>query len=222
IQGSHALPYLRRQNPEAYGRFCYKVGIGYFYQMGGAKGKTESEIWFGRALSSGAGLTESQRSRASCYQKIGSYYRSFLVYGRDENSESGSEDYRDFFLTLKQLGSYALEHAGNKEDQSAAWYAACEVAAEIRDYAGDFLGEDEITGSTLLGELEKIEGFPENLSGDRDGEKRKQLMNLVEEAKRRVQIMEAYYEKQKNSGKMAYPSGLPSSDDGSGDGRKGS
>ncbi len=202
LQDADALPVLKRQNPKAYARFCYDLGIGYFFQMGGGVGKMESEIWFQRAENTGKGLTKSQSGRAACYRKIGRYYRSFLYYGQDRNREGDREDYLDFFETLRQLTTYSLKHPG-KEDQSAAWYAAYEVAVEIRDYAGDFLKEDEITEDTLRKELGKIETFLKRLPDDMDKDKKHQLMQIVDEAKKRVQIMEANGEKQINKEELA-------------------
>ena len=205
LQDADALPALKKQNPKAYARFCYKLGMGYFYQMGGGIGKMESEIWFQRAEQTGRGLTETQCGRASCYRKIGKYYRSFLYYGQDRNREADRDDYMDFFETLRQLTAYSLKHPG-VSDQDAAWYAAYEVTVEIRDYAGDFLKEDEITGDTLRKELGKIETFLNRLSDDVDEDRKNQLAQIVKEAKKRVQIMEANDEKQNIIGE---PAGSP-------------
>lgn len=206
LQEADALPTLKRQNPQAYARFCYDMGIGYFYQMGGGTGKMESELWFQRAGDVGEGLTKMQRIRASCYQKIGGYYRSFLYYGQDRDSEGEPENYAGFFETLRQLGAYSMQYAG-EADRSSAWYAAYEVAAEIRDYAGHFLEEDEITEEILMKELEKMEQFSDRMSEDPEDEKKKQLVRIVTEAKKRVQIMEADYEKQNDTKKLADLSG---------------
>ncbi len=195
LQDTEALPVLKKQNPEAYARFCYNLGIGYFYQMGGGMGKMESRTWFQRAENMGQGLTQAQLGRASCYEKIGEYYRSFLYYGQNRNREEVTEDFEDFYKTLRQLASYSLEHL-DQANQSSAWYAAYEVAEEIRDYAGEFLQEEEISGDSLRGELEKIEDFMSYLSGDVDDDKRNQLAGIIAEAKKRVEIMEANYEKQ--------------------------
>lgn len=195
LQDAGALPVLKKQNPEAYARFCYDLGIGYFYQMGGGVGKMESAAWFRKAENMGRGLTSAQLGRASCYGKIGKYYRSFLHYGQNRNREEATEDFEDFFKTLEQLAVYSLEHSG-EADQSSAWYAAYEVAEEIRDYAGEFLKEDEITGDSLRKELEKIETFMSHLSDDVDENKKNQLAGIVAEAKKRVEVMEANYEKQ--------------------------
>ena len=158
-------------------------------------GKMESVTWFQRAEDMGQGLTPAQLRRASCYKKIGDYYRSFLYYGQNRNKEEVTDDFEDFYKTLRQLASYSLEHSG-QADQSSAWYAAYEVAEEIRDYAGEFLQEDEISGDSLRGELEKIEDFIRHLSGDMGDDKRNQLAGIIAEAKKRVEIMEANYEKQ--------------------------
>ena len=208
LQDADALPALKKQNPEAYARFCYDLGIGYFYQMGGGLGKMESGTWFRNAENIGKGLTPAQLGRASCYGKIGNYYRSFLYYGENRNREEDSKDYEDFFKTLKQLASYSLEHPG-QTDQSAAWYAAYEVAEEIRDYAGDFLKEEEITEDTLQKELKKIETFMSHLSEDMDDNRKNQLAGIVTEAKKRVEIMEANYEKQNTMGMPDGPSDHP-------------
>ncbi len=199
LQDANALPALKKQNPEAYARFCYDLGMGYFYQMGGGIGKMESEIWFQRAGKTGKGLTQAQCGRAACYRKIGKYYRSFLYYGQNRNREEGREDYLDLFEALRQLTAYSLNHPG-EADQDAAWYAAYEVAAEIRDYAGHFLKEDEITGDTLRIELGKIEAFLDRLSDDVDADRKDRLTRIVGEANKRVQIMEANDEKQNSIG----------------------
>lgn len=195
LQETGALLILRRQNPGAYAGFCYEMGAGFFYQMGGSRGKQESEIWFGRALDTGTGLSEDRKKRAECYRLIGEYYRTFLAYGENGDSEKTEGNYRDFFDTLKRLCSYSFGSTYAGEDPGACWYAACEAAMEIRDHAEDFLAEEGISADMLLGELEKARIFARRMPGKENLRKKEELTEMIKEAMKTVRIVEAGDEK---------------------------
>ncbi len=191
LRENGALSVLRTQNPGAYSRFCYELGMGFFHQMGGIGGRREAGTWFSRALGTGNGLSPEQKEKAACYVLIGEYHQTFLDYGQDESSDGARKSYGEFYRLLKRLCVYYREPGSIREDETSSWYAAFEVAMEIRDYAGHFLEEPEITEEMLLDELKAVDSFASGLAGSHNLERRERLTALVAEAEKAVKILEA-------------------------------
>ena len=203
LEDTHALSVYKRQNLSGYARFCYGMGIGYFYYMGGIRGKQEAAIWFDRASDSSGNLfDERKQKRLECYQLISEYYRTFLTYGQDESGESEEQSYGIFFSTLQKLRHNSIdsytdlrersslsEEAGTVSEEELLCMIAMEIAMEIRDHAEDFLSEEEITAQLLLEELDHIDIVP-YLPSEDGSQYLSELEQLLHDARKSVQIME--------------------------------
>lgn len=187
------LDIFREKNQKAYLEFCYAMGIGYFYDMGGTLGKGASEKWFQEIISipkSKSGeeqLTKDKRKRASLYANIGDYYNTFLIYGRDESGERASKDFFDFYRTLHNLNQFEISEKSSESDNSAIYLISKEVAVEITNYAQEFLSDTRINKEMLNSELEKIRNR-KNCFAKKKGEELSQFLEDAEEKIKTIKI----------------------------------
>lgn len=210
------LEILRQQEPKAYASFCYNVGIGYFFHMGTVEGKKTAQIWFEDAVHApGNSLSASQRQRALLYERISSYYNSFLTAGVDKSGEQTESGYADFFDTLRQLNSITIHENSTPSQAAAAYMISAEMAVEIGNFAAQFLTEGGISAEKLQGELDRIyriedgdaAGESGHTAGTRPGNRREKqriivlekfrdkeeidnLKNLVKDARRKIELAE--------------------------------
>lgn len=190
------LDILHKNRPREYRGFCYAVGIGYFYDMGGVTGKAASEKWFCEAgdVSEMAGkgernkqLKNDKRKRASVYADIANYYNTFLVNGMDESGERETKDFFDFYKSLHSLNQVKITKDSTQSDISAVYLISKEVAVEITNYAEEFLADKRINKKMLENELEKIRGRKTYFE---EKEKQKiELVQFLDDAEKRLKMI---------------------------------
>lgn len=146
------LEIFRREDEEGYGKFCYRVGIGYFYDMGDVNGKKESGIWF-ESASHTEKISKEMRKRAELYARISKYYKTFIG---TSTVRDGEEGYQEFYNTLHELNQITLGEDSEESEVAAAYQISQEVAVEIGNYAPDFLRKTSAGYVDLLEELNQI------------------------------------------------------------------
>ena len=190
------LDILRKNSPREYREFCYAVGIGYFYDMGGVAGKAASEKWFCEAsnVSEMAGkgerdkqLENDKRKRASAYADIADYYNTFLVNGIDESGERETKDFFDFYKSLHSLNQVKITKDSTKSDISAMYLISKEVAVEITNYAEEFLADRRINKKMLENELEKIR--ERKTYFEREEKQKIELSQFLDDAEKRLKMI---------------------------------
>ena len=156
VHGMPAIEYFRKINPPGGAELNYRIGLAFFYDMGGVRGKREAEGWFRQAGEMGAFLKRDKRSRAGSYEKICRCYRTFLVDGADRSGEKKTEGYPEFFLALQDLNHFKLDERSRESDVAAAYMISLEVSMDIRTYAEKFICQGGIEAGALRKELEII------------------------------------------------------------------
>lgn len=185
------LDIFRERKQKSYLEFCYAMGIGYFYDMGGTSGKKAAEKWFREIANvpeSGSEekyLSADKRKRASLYADIGAYYNTFLVYGKDESGERVSKDFFDFYRTLHNLNQFEITEKSRESDNSAVYLISKEVAVEITNYAQEFLSDTRINQDMLNKELEKIKKRKDYFKG----KKREELYQFLKDAEEKIKVI---------------------------------
>ncbi len=160
--GKTALDTLRKDKKKEYMEFCYEVGLGYFYDMGGITGKCTSEKWFRDIVAISHegiqknGFDKSKKRRAVIYANIAGYYNTFLINGIDKSGERESEDFLDFYRQLCALNRFEITRQSSESDISAAYQISREITIEIINYADKFLEDERISKEMLEEELKKI------------------------------------------------------------------
>lgn len=192
--GKNVMDIFCKKDPEGYRDFCYDIGIGYFYHMGGVTGKKEARVWFQDVLQTKCPeFDEGKRRRADLYEKICKYYETFVENGADSSGEQAQDGYEAFYGTLHELNQIQCEKNSTKSDAAAVYLISKEIAIEIGNYAPKFLKEKGISVQKLLEELLMIEGETESqgdrlalLSGFFEKKEIDELRWFVREAKRKV------------------------------------
>lgn len=195
-QGKAVLYIFRDSRPVEYLDFCYAMGIGYFYDMGGTSGKGASENWFMEIIRSAETdnknnksggnkekFSEDKKKRAYLYADIADYYNTFLLNGMDKSGERKSKDFFDFYKTLHNLNQFEIAKNSSESDISAMYLISKEVAVEIANYAEQFLEDKRINKGMLEEELKKIEG---RKSYFKEENKRTELNQFLEDAAEKI------------------------------------
>ena len=194
VDGKTVIEILRKYERENYVECCYRIGIGYFFDMGGITGKCAAEVWFHDAirgineLEKGKRFGQDKRKRAELYARIGNYYNTFLVHGADKSGERKIKDFQDFYGTLHILNQFKITEKSSKSDISAAYLISKEVALEIINYADKFIENENINRETLESELEQIKKRLPLIQG----KKNEELKGLLEEAKKQLNDQESF------------------------------
>ena len=193
IDGKTVIEIFRKYERENYVECCYRIGIGYFFDMGGITGKCAAEVWFHDAIKGIDELgkrkksSQDKRKRAELYARIGNYYNTFLVHGTDKSGERETKDFQDFYRTLHILNQFKITEKSSKSDISAAYLISKEVALEIINYADKFIQNENISKKTLESELEQIKRRIPLIQG----KKNEELKGLLEEAKKQLNDQES-------------------------------
>lgn len=189
--GKASLDVLKKYKEKEYMEFCYEVGLGYFYDMGGVTGKCASEKWFRDVVvmtqrAKGQEFDESKKRRATIYANIASYYNTFLLNGMDKSGERESGDFEDFYRQLCALNQFEITKQSPESDISAAYQVSREIIIEVINYADKFLEEEKIGKRMLEEQLKKIRERTKYFAGEQ--EKVKELNQLLEDAENRLEI----------------------------------
>lgn len=157
--GKNVLDIFSREDPKGYCEFCYEVGIGYFYYMGGMIGKKEARVWFQDIRrTQSPDFSASKRKRAGLYEQICKYYDTFVEKGGDKSGENVKEGFEEFYDTLHELNQITLKKTSTESDAASVYLISKEIAIEIGNYAQEFLGSNRISAKKLMEELFLIEG----------------------------------------------------------------
>lgn len=182
LEKTRAMMILSHRNSELYAKFCYEMGMGYFYHMGGIKGKQESSLWFQRALQcKGRSLSEIEKKRAECHRKIGEAYRSFLTYEVNMYTRRAERSYKDFFDQLKELLDSDLSVGQNQDMSQRMLY---EILTEISNYVDKFLSVSDISSDMILKMLTDVEDTMDVYEEGND-----ELYKMIRYIKTRIQIV---------------------------------
>ncbi len=159
--GESCLHILEKKNQAGYKDFCYRMGIGYFYNMGGDVGKREAGKWFEKYLEAEKDnrkqeKEEGREERAELYVKIAEYYETFLDREDYEAGEAEQMSYRDFYRLLHQLNQANLRQSSDRAEVKAVYLISREVLVEIANYAGYMLEEGDVSEKELMSEIQKI------------------------------------------------------------------
>lgn len=190
------LDIFKENKREGYMEFCYEVGLGYFYDMGGVTGKSASEKWFCDVvdlLDNGKKkktFDEGKKKRVIAYANIARYYNTFLVNGVDKSGERENKDFLDFYNELCILNQFKITERSSTSDISAAYLISKEVAIEMANYADEFLKMKEINREMLKKQLIKINGRMQYF--ERAKKNGKELENLLQDAQRRVEMADGF------------------------------
>lgn len=193
-----------RSNPELYGYFSYRLGIGYWYFYEGSGGKRAAASWFARAVSLwDQEISETEEARhvleqekggsddlpdwlpsAVIHAKISSYYEKI---GRlNENAEE-SVRFSSYWSDLKEL--WELE-TFQQEPSGIRFQVAEELLSGMVLHMSE-LREDGISSESAGGLLEKLKTYvqeecQEDRTAGEDGEEeavsKVSLEKLCEEA----------------------------------------
>ena len=194
--GKPALDTLRKYKKKEYMEFCYDVGIGYFYDMGGITGKCTSEKWFRDVVTTSHEKVKNQsfdrkkKKRAVVYANIAGYYNTFLLNGIDKSGERRSEDFLDFYKQLCALNRFDVTEQSSESDISASYQVSREVVIEIINYADKFLEDKRISKEMLEKQLNKIRKRMGFFSGEK--ERMRELNQLLEDAENRLKIADGF------------------------------
>lgn len=192
VGGKNAMEIFRKYEAENYAECCYRIGIGYFFDMGGITGKRAAEVWFHDAIRSINGIRKEDKfdkdkqRRAELYARIGNYYNTFLVYGADKSGERKTNDFQDFYETLHILNQFKVTEKSSKSDISAAYLISKEIALEIINYADEFIQNKNINRKKLESELEQIRKRIPLIHGKRNQE----LKGLLGDAQKQLNDQE--------------------------------
>ena len=190
------LDIFKENKREGYMEFCYEVGLGYFYDMGGITGKSASEKWFCDVVDllddekKKKTFDESKKKRVIAYANIARYYNTFLVNGVDKSGERENKDFLDFYNELCILNQFKITERSSTSDISAAYLISKEVAIEMANYADEFLKMKEINRKMLKKQLIKINGRMQYF--ERAKKNGKELENLLQDAQRRVEMADGF------------------------------
>ena len=190
------LDIFKENKREGYMEFCYEVGLGYFYDMGGVTGKSASEKWFCDVvdlLDDGKKektFDEGKKKRVIAYANIAKYYNTFLINGVDKSGERENKDFLDFYNELCILNQFKITERSSTSDSSAAYLISKEVAIEIANYADEFLRMKEINREMLKKQLIKINGRMRYF--EKTKKNGKELENLLQDAQRRVEMADGF------------------------------
>ena len=194
--GKPALDTLRKYKKKEYMEFCYDVGIGYFYDMGGITGKCTSEKWFRDVVTTSHEKVKNQsfdrkkKKRAVVYANIAGYYNTFLLNGIDKSGERRSEDFLDFYKQLCALNRFDVTEQSSESDISASYQVSREVVIEIINYADKFLEDKRISKEMLEKQLNKIRKRMRSFTGEK--ERMRELNQLLEDAENRLKIADGF------------------------------
>ena len=101
---------------EEYARICYRIGTGYFFQLGGKTGKKESVRWFREVENAKYRQMDQEMKRhAALYRKAAVYY---IKYTEENTISTGKKDinYRNLLKTVIQMNQCDFpEHPGSEE-----------------------------------------------------------------------------------------------------------
>lgn len=151
------LDIFQKKNPKGYCEFCYSVGLGFFYYLGGAEGKREAEIWFEEVEKTACqGFSGEKRKRAGLYRNISRYYNEFVGKKENLSGEENISGYTELYNDLHQLNQFDINEKSSASDIAVSLLISKEVAIEIAAYAREFLHEEEINSDMLKKELELI------------------------------------------------------------------
>lgn len=189
-----AIDILRQYKKKEYMEFCYDIGIGYFYDMGGITGKCAAEKWFRDVIDiSHKNIREKnfdmdKQRRAAIYANIAGYYNTFLINGLDKSGERKEKDFLDFYKQLKALNQFETTKKSSESDISAAYLISREISIEITNYADEFLADKRISKDMLEEQLKKIEARKKYFIE----EKRKEVEQLLEDARSSLEIADNF------------------------------
>lgn len=203
------LEIYRKYKPDEYCSFSYAVGIGYFFYWKTIEGKKDAYPWFKDILQvETRHFSREKRKRAALYADISSYYRTFVANGKDQSGERKTGDYAAFFHTLKELNQIKLHQNSAASEVAAAYLISWEVAVETGDFAAEFMREGGISAQMMQRELDIV--YPEKrrqkdrafwLEKRRDRKEMQDLQALVEEARKKIKMIEEEKEWDRGSNK---------------------
>lgn len=191
-KGESVLHLFKKKNTKEYGEFCYSVGIGYFYDMGGFTGKRLAKSWFcDTEQIKSKKFDKEKRKRAGLYADICGYYSHLLKNGGDKSGERKTESFYDFYKTLHRLNQIKINKKSSDSDLAAAWLISKEVAIEITNYGEDFLNNEKISEEMLEEELDIIKKRMDILKKIKEKELN-ELEELIGDAERRIAMLSSF------------------------------
>lgn len=143
-----------KENPSAYEKFAYDLGIAYFYSYNGRGNKAASRKWLGIAAEAEATeqLNEKNINRAQNLYKIAGYYDSLGV--RNQAGDS-MWSYSDYWLDLVKMAQEDME---NGDDNVSTLLLYKELTAQIVTNASNFK-QAGITGEQMEAQLDAAAGI---------------------------------------------------------------
>ncbi|MCC8081503.1 MAG: serine/threonine protein kinase [Lachnospiraceae bacterium] len=139
---------FKNKNREGYDKFCFEVGILYYYKLETGNGRMQAKHYFGVAMASEY-LSEDQIVRAECLFRISEYYS---IIGRVDNTGDSSVSYRDYWDDLVELTAGNLVEMDNP---NTAIIMYREMTSQIISRADDFKNSG-VTQSEMHEQLENI------------------------------------------------------------------
>ena len=131
-----------RGNAEGYDKFCYDMGLAFFYYYGDGGNKQLSRPWFEQAKDS-RHLEEAQKTRAERFYRIADYYARL---GDKNRSGDSVISYADYWADLLELCNGDIVHQDNLRTALVMYR---EMAYQISVHADDFrkagVKEEELT-----------------------------------------------------------------------------
>lgn len=168
-----------RGNSRGYDRFCYDMGLAFFYYYGQNGSKQLSRPWFETAKESST-LTESQKTRAERFYKIAEYYSRL---GDRNKSGDSVVSYAEYWSDLLFL---CRGNIAEQDNIRTALIMYREMAYQISTYAAEFkaagVTEDEMTSQ--LRTIRQMLEENEDLITETDATLAEQVYGNIEAAER--------------------------------------
>lgn len=143
------------QNKTAYDRFCYQLGLAYFYSYEQTGNKSNSKKWLQIAAQSGT-LDENKVERAARLLQIADYY---LKIGVQSKSGDASTSYKDYWNDMMALSTGNLVAVDNEVTALMMYNEiAYQVAANTEQFINAGVTREEIT--------EKLEDIRQHVTDD--------------------------------------------------------
>ena len=145
---AHTIEERLRGNKYAYGRFCYEMGLAYFYFYEESGNKQLSRPWLREAKETLS--DEKKRLRAERLCKVAEYYAG--LGGRNKAGDS-TADYADYWDDLVKLSG---DHIAEEDNIRTALVMYGELAYQAGAHAMEFR-DAGVSRQSVLYELKRVE-----------------------------------------------------------------
>ena len=185
---AHTIEERLRGNKDAYGRFCYEMGLAYFYFYEESGNKQLSRPWLREAKETLS--DEKKRLRAERLCKVAEYYAGL---GDRNKAGDSTADYADYWEDLVKLSG---DHIAEEDNIRTALVMYGELVYQAGAHAMEFR-DAGVSRQAVLYELKRVERIvteqvigADSYSEDEYGEKTDEILHNIEAAR---SVLETVY-----------------------------